>query len=175
MIHECFILKVFSANKAEGHWSGRIGPLHDTSFSISHMKFWIDVLVVTALQSNLLCLEIPPFSLHLEIPSSRVLVRCLMVWSWIGRIEMWGNPFLLQHGRNWERLLTDNEVEVAWERVGELQGKSIPAGFMGFPICCGGGTGCRCPGAVCVVLGHPQPMPPTANSSRIRPPCWVVM
>lgn len=83
------------------------------SFSISRMKFWIDMLVVTALQSYLLCLEIPPFPLHLEIPSSRVLLRCLMVWSWIKWIEMWGKPFLLQHGRNWERLLTDNKVEVA--------------------------------------------------------------
>lgn len=77
------------------------------------MKFWIDVLVVTALQSYLLCLETPPSPPTLEIPSSRVLVICLMVWSWIVQSEMWGNPFLLQHGRIRERLLIDNEVEVA--------------------------------------------------------------
>lgn len=40
------------------------------SFSISHMKFWIDVLVVTALQNCLLCLEISPSSPHLEILSN---------------------------------------------------------------------------------------------------------
>lgn len=66
-VHTCFIMKAFSANKkAEGHRRGRIDPLHDSVFSISHMKFWIDVLVITAFQIYLLCLEIPPFPTPLE-------------------------------------------------------------------------------------------------------------
>jgi len=78
---------------------------------------------------------------------------------------MWGNPFLLQHGRKWERLLTDNEVEVAWERVGKFQGESMPAGFVGILICCGGGTGCGCPRTVQAVPGHPQPVPPPGTAA----------
>jgi len=64
VVHECFMQNTFSADKkAEGHWRGRIGPLHDSvSFSTS---IWIDSIA-----------ELPPlpgdasFPHPLEIPSS---------------------------------------------------------------------------------------------------------
>lgn len=87
---------------------------------------------------------------------------------------MWGNLSLL-HGKSlspaWkepERRLTDNEVEVAWERAGEFQGKNIPVGFMGLLICQGSGSGRRWGCTPCTALGHLQKSATTSRHQQVQ-------
>lgn len=67
-----------------------------------------------------------------------------------------------------ERLLTDNEVEVAWERAGEFQGKNIPVGLMGVVICQDSGSGYRRGCTAFTALGHLQKSATTSTHQQAQ-------
>lgn len=67
-----------------------------------------------------------------------------------------------------ERLLTDNEVEVAWERAGELQGRNVHMGFMGVLICPGSGSGYRWGCTACTALEHLQKVAATSRDQQVQ-------
>lgn len=67
-----------------------------------------------------------------------------------------------------EGLLTDNEVEVAWERPGEFQGKNVDMGFMGVLICPGSDSGYRWGCTACTALDHLQKGATTSRHQQVQ-------
>lgn len=106
-----------------------------------------------------------PGDTFLEILSSHFLVRCSLVWPWIKQIEMWEKSHSPPARKEPETLLTDNEVEIAWERAGEFQGKNIHMGFIGVLICQGNGSGYRWD---CTGLGHLQKSATTSRHQQVQ-------